>query len=90
MGDVEYHTVASEVVAEFNASETQVRDVTGWKRTSTMLGGLVCRYGRASNRRTCNHRIQATGVWSITGSKLVGNMVIASNNTAIPGDSGGG
>jgi len=91
MGDVEYHTVDTPVVAEFNASETEIRDVTGWKSTSSMLGGLVCSYGRASNRRTCNHTVRKTGVWTISDSgKVTGNMVIASNNTSIDGDSGGG
>lgn len=39
----------------FWANENQVRHVWRKKSTNTMTGARVCRYGRSSNRRFCNH-----------------------------------
>ena len=90
LGDVEYHTTSHGEVPEFYANSNSIRDVTGSKSTFTMLGGSVCRYGRSSDIRTCNHTVVAVGVWIVVDGRLLGNMALASNHSGIPGDSGGG
>jgi hypothetical protein len=90
LGDVEYHTTSHIEVPEFYASSSSIRNVSAMKLTFTMLGGSVCRYGRSSNIRTCNHTVTGTYVNVISGGTLLGSMVTASNHSGIPGDSGGG
>lgn len=90
-GDVEYHTTPSHVVvAEFYADATTKRSVTSIKTTATMVGGAVCRYGRSSNVRACNHTVEATNVTVTIGGTRYTKMGRASNHTSIGGDSGGG
>lgn len=90
-GDVEYHTTVHKEPAEYWASSSSLRSVEGIKKNQNMLKGLtVCRYGRSSNFRTCNHKIKAKSVWIVTSSgTLLTKMVKVTGVSAISGDSGG-
>lgn len=85
-GDVEYHTTTHEEYDDFYSNATTLRDVTGIKSTSTMVGNSVCVYGRSSNVRTCNHVVKAVNL--TIGS--TGKLARATNVSTIGGDSGGG
>lgn len=87
-GDVEYHTTSHAEYAEFYSSASTIRDVTGLKTTNTMVGSVVCVYGRASNVRTCDHTVEAVGITVV--STGVGNLARTDNNSLVGGDSGGG
>ncbi|WDE14206.1 hypothetical protein [Thalassomonas haliotis] len=89
-GDTEYHTTTHIEPAEFYASSGQIREVNNWRWTWSMPGSAVCRYGRSSNIRTCNHTVLNIGVSVNQNGTLVGSMVTASNHSGIGGDSGGG
>ena len=90
LGDTEYHTTTHIEPAEFYASSGQIREVNAWHWTWSMPGSAVCRYGRSSNIRTCNHTVLNIGVTVNQNGTLVGSMVTASNHSGIGGDSGGG
>ena len=90
-GDVEYHFTSHIELPEFYATETSIRNVTGTRPTHTMVGNSVCMYGRSSNHRTCDHIVEAVGLTVLMDGRVrVGNLARASNNSVIPGDSGGG
>ncbi len=89
-GDVEYHTTSHLEPAEFYANSSDIRNVTGWRWTWAMQGAAVCRYGRSSNIRTCNHTVLSIGVSVNQNGTIVGNMVTANNHSGIGSDSGGG
>lgn len=89
-GDVEYHTTTHWELAEFYANANSIRTVKGIRPTNTMVGAAVCVYGRTSNRRTCNHTIEAVGMIFSASGYTLGNQARASNNSLLPGDSGGG
>ncbi|MCH7697723.1 MAG: hypothetical protein IH865_02110 [Chloroflexi bacterium] len=88
LGDVEYHTTFHVELAEFYATSSSIRDVNSIK-TSTMLGGSVCVYGRSSNSRNCNHTVEAVGV-CVQWVLWVCNLARTDNVSTIGGDSGGG
>ncbi|WP_281557685.1 hypothetical protein [Thalassomonas sp. RHCl1] len=90
LGDTEYHTTTHIEPAEFYASSGQIREVNNWRWTWSMPGASVCRYGRSSNIRTCNHTVLNIGVTVNQNGTLVGSMVTATNHSGIGGDSGGG
>ena len=91
-GDVEYYTTDHAELAEFYSDATTIRDVTSIKTTSTMVGGTVCVYGRSSNVRTCNHRVEAVNVntYDPDCPCTVGNLARTGSASTINGDSGGG
>ncbi|WDE07916.1 hypothetical protein SG34_014115 [Thalassomonas viridans] len=89
-GDTEYHTTTHIEPAEFYATAGSIREVNAWRWTWSMPGAAVCRYGRSSNIRTCNHTVLNIGVTVNQNGTLVGSMVTASNHSGIGGDSGGG
>ena len=91
-GDVEYYTTDHAELAEFYSDATTIKDVTSIKTTSTMVGGTVCVYGRSSNVRTCNHRVEAVNVntYDPDCPCTVGNLARTGSASTINGDSGGG
>ncbi len=89
-GDVEYHTTTHPEDDDFYSDATTIRDVTGTKSTSTMVGGSICVYGRSSNVRTCNHIVEATGVTATGGGVTVTKLVRTDSTSTTGGDSGGG
>lgn len=89
-GDVEYHTTSHNELDDFYSDAVTIRDVTGIRTTNTMVGNVICFYGRASNVRTCNHEVEAVDVNVVVDGTPVGDQARASNDSAIGGDSGGG
>lgn len=91
-GDVAYYTTSPTVAVtnEFYANSTSIRRVTGIQPTNTMVGKEVCFYGRASNVRRCNHRVDAIRVTIVLSGKTISNLARTDKNTAKGGDSGGG
>jgi hypothetical protein len=90
-GDAEYHTTTHTEVAEYFATNTAIRDVTGIKLTFLMLPGQsVCEYGRSSGTRTCAHTVIANNVTAtFTDGVTVSNLVRVTGDNSIGGDSGG-
>jgi len=90
-GDIEYHTTTHAESAEYWATETSLRDVTGIKSTFLMLPGQsVCEYGRSSNTRTCSHTVISNNVsTTFTDGVTVSNLVRVTGDNSIGGDSGG-
>lgn len=90
-GDAEYHTTTHTEVAEYFATNTAIRDVTGIKLTFLMLPGQsVCEYGRSSGTRTCAHTVIANNVTAtFTDGVTVNNLVRVTGDNSIGGDSGG-
>ena len=90
-GDVEYHTTTHIEPAEYWATSTNLRDVTGIRWTFFMFAGnSVCEYGRSSNTRTCNHDVISNNVTTtFTDGTTVSNLVRVSGDNSIGGDSGG-
>lgn len=92
-GDAEYHTTPTHVdVAEFYATSSSIRDVESKKDTIWMLkGSSVCVYGRSSNVRDCSHEIIDHSVTAtFTDGVTVEKLAMASGDSTIGGDSGGG
>ena len=90
-GDVEYHTTSHIELAEFYATASSIRDVTGIRGTASMVGANTCFYGRSSNNRTCSIEVEAVNV-SIAAEDgtTVGSLARTEDSPSIPGDSGGG
>lgn len=89
-GDVEYHTTTHYEPDDFYADSRSIRDVVDTKSTYTMIGGAVCFYGRRSNQRTCNHRVEAIGVTITANNVTVTQLARTSSTSSTSGDSGGG
>jgi len=91
-GDAEYHTTSHIELAEFFATSSSIRDVNSKKFSFFMFPGTsVCVYGRSSNIRGCSHAVEATFVTvTFTDGVTVSDLVRASGDTSIGGDSGGG
>ena len=98
-GDSEYHTTNATEVAQFDARDGEIRAVLKKKRTGWMLPGLpICRYGRSSNFRDCNHYVIKAGVRAsmdmnpggVPNFVALRGMVLAGGARDVPGDSGGG
>ena len=89
-GDVEYLTTTHDELAEFYSDAITVRDVTGTKSTSSMAGGSVCVYGRASDDRTCSIDVEAINATAVIEGVTVSRMARTDDSRTIGGDSGGG
>ena len=91
-GDCEYHTTTGWEVPEFSARDGQIRDVLSKKSTFWILPGQsICRYGRSSDIRVCSHNVIAKNVTAtFTDGAVVSRLVMASGDSSIGGDSGGG
>ena len=55
-----------------------------------MRGKSVCVYGLFSNERFCDHTVEATNVTVTADGKRIGSLARTSEQSVIPGDSGGG
>ena len=90
-GDAEYHTTVHIEPAEYWATATNLRDVTGIKKTFFMFPGrFVCEYGRSSNTRTCIHLVISNFViTTYSNGDTIRNLVRVSGDNSIGGDSGG-
>jgi len=90
--DVEFHeTPSSGELDDFHANSSSIRDVTGTRSTSSMVGNNVCVYGRFSNSRNCNHRVLATNVTINTNNgHTYKHLARTNNHTTTGGDSGTG
>jgi hypothetical protein len=97
--DVGYYTNPGQPsVPYFYADFNDIRPVRRVKPTNTMVGRSVCRYGRASNFRSCSHTVTSTFAF-MTFTNSFGlptypfhlyPMVSITNDTSDFGDSGGG
>jgi hypothetical protein len=87
-------------VPKFYADVADVRTVRAVQPTNQMVGQLVCRFGRGSNFRSCDHTVVSIYALSSVGANDANNpfhfqfwlfpMVKVTNNTSVAGDSGGG
>ncbi len=95
--DARFHTTTHIELGQFFASANSIRDVSFIRATENMLDETICRYGRVSNIRTCNHTIFSLGNTVIFagasadgGDLRIRGLAFATNNSSVPGDSGGG
>ncbi len=91
--DAAYYTNPGQPsVPYFYADFNDIRPVRRVKPTNTMVGRPVCRYGRGSNFRSCNHTVLTTNSSIYFGSYpfVLSSMVTVIGDVSICGDSGGG
>lgn len=92
-GDMEWHSTNSPTVANFYASENEVRPVHTVQQSvgNIVVGEPLCLYGRASNQRDCSRRVQTTSMTCSFGEvRVTGNLVQMDGEIGTFGDSGGG
>jgi streptogrisin C len=88
-GDVERHTVASDVLIsdEFYATDTSIRDVGAVEPAASIsVNESICFYSRQRGIRFCDADVAYTNV-SVYGA---GRLILMDQSVAIAGDSGGG
>ncbi len=91
--DAAYYTNPGQPsVPYFYADFNDIRPVRRVKPVNTMVGRPVCRYGRASNFRSCNHTVSTTAAIMLFDIYpfFLAPMVKITNDTSAFGDSGGG
>jgi hypothetical protein len=93
--DAAYYTNLSysPVTPFFYSDEFDIRPVRHVKNLDKMIGSTVCRYGRATNFRSCAHGVTSTTAYMKLGDVwpyLLGPLVRITDDTSSCGDSGGG
>jgi hypothetical protein len=93
--DAAYHRNLSfwPVTPYFCADASDVRPVRHVKNLNKMIGRTVCRYGRATNFRSCAHGVTSTTAYMTFGfiwPHILGPLVRITGDTSTCGDSGGG
>ena len=91
-GDVAYYTTSQPSEAKFNSSSSRIRDVTGLKSTSSMVGNGLCFYGRFSNDARCGYKVESIDAVIVFPDRTrIENIVRVTNPPRVitGGDSGG-
>jgi hypothetical protein len=88
--DTQWFTTTATEVDDFYADASAIRDVTGVRSTFAMVGSNVCRYGRMTNFRSCDHWVTDVLASIEIDEVIIHDLAVASGVTDLDGDSGGG